>query len=74
MIDLSLGKSLCLKCHGFGNRCVRLCLGFKELHFGKAAMEEGVEEAPVIDTNTDAIRFVPLVIRSCFYVALMDLV
>lgn len=44
--------------------CVRLCLGFKELYFGKAAMEEEVEDVPFVFTNTDAICFVPLVIMS----------
>lgn len=46
--------------------CVRLCLGFKELYFGKAAMEEEVEDVPFVFTNTDAICFVPLVIMSSF--------
>lgn len=50
------------------------CLGFKELHCGKAAMEEEVEEVPVIYTNTDTIHFVLLVIRSCLYVASMFVV
>lgn len=51
-----------------------LCLGFKEFRFGKFAMEEEVDYVPVIYTNTDAIDFAPLVFRSCFYVASMDLV
>jgi len=37
-------------------------------------MEAEVEEVPVIYTTTNAIHFVHLVIRSCFYVASMDLV
>lgn len=51
-----------------------LCLGFKEFRFGKFAMEEEVDYVPVVYTNTDAIDFAPLVFRSCFYVASMDLV
>lgn len=50
-----------------------LCLGFKEFHFGKVAMEEEVDCVPVIYNNTDAIDFAPLVFKSCFYVASMDL-
>lgn len=42
-----------------------------ELYFGKAAMEEEVEEVPIIYTNTGTVSFVPLVIRSWFYVALL---
>lgn len=71
---LKFRKSWCLKRPGFRNSCVRLCLGFKEFRFGKAAMEEEVEEVPNIYTNIDAICFIPLVISSILYVASMDLV
>lgn len=58
MIGWSFGKSLCFKSHSFGNTCVKtLCLGFKELNYGKAAMKEDGGEIPAIYTTTAANMF-----------------